>query len=111
MKTHPRDPRNIYEENGFKVDKNSAIPWEVIQLSGDFSDKVFLTATSGSVLAGSFLSEKPTRTLYTYPLCDLSHHRVAQDSRAAIEELLGNESLRQILHNVEVIHSVEDIEV
>ncbi len=68
IKCHPRDNRGIFEKEGFTVDKNSNIPWEVIQLSGDFSDKVFLTATSGSVLAGSFLTNKPITTYYLYKL-------------------------------------------
>lgn len=64
VKTHPRDSRTIYKDHGFNVDVNSSIPWEAIQLSGDFSDKVFLTINSGSVLSGSTMSEKPVKTFY-----------------------------------------------
>ncbi|HGT1350754.1 TPA: hypothetical protein ACMUTV_003105, partial [Enterococcus faecium] len=59
VKTHPRDVRTIYKDNGFIEDKNSSIPWEAIQLSGDFNDKIFMTINSGSVISGSTMSAKP----------------------------------------------------
>ncbi len=34
IKTHPRDTRTLYVDNGFNVDENSSVPWEAIQLSG-----------------------------------------------------------------------------
>ena len=109
IKTHPRDKRTIYIDNGFKVDKNSNIPWEAIQLSGDFSDKVFLTATSGSVLSGSFMSSKPPETFYLYKLCQIDGNTVAEESRKSISELLNSESVKKIFSRVIIAESIEDI--
>lgn len=53
VKMHPRDGRDVYEKEGLTVVENSYVPWEVFQLCNDFSDKVFLSATSGSFLAMS----------------------------------------------------------
>ena len=109
VKTHPRDKRTIYIDNGFNVDKNSAIPWEVIQLSGDFSDKVFLTVNSGSVLAGSFMSEKPVRTFYMYKLCNISNNPCCQKNAADVEALLNNQDMKDILSEVSIADRIEDI--
>lgn len=109
VKTHPRDVRTIYEDNGFIVDKNSDIPWEAIQLSRDFSDKVFLTATSGSVLAGSFMSENPPKTFFMHKCCNVSGNPVAQKSVGTIEELLNDVSLKDSLKTVSKANDVRDI--
>jgi len=108
IKVHPRDTRGVYEKNGFKVDKNSSIPWEAIQLSGDFSDKIFITATSGSVLAGSFMSEKPTRTYYMFKCCDISNNKTAQITAKSIMDLLNDCEMKKLLTNVSIAESVED---
>ena len=109
IKVHPRDIRTIYADNGFHVDKNSAVPWEAIQLTGDFSDKVFLTATSGSVLAGSLLSDKPVPTCYLYKLCDFADNPAAAKTRDSIEALLGNELMRDALRFVKAVDNLRDI--
>ena len=109
IKTHPRDTRTIYEDNGFTVDKNSSIPWEAIQLSRDFSDKVFLTATSGSVLAGSFMSENPPKIFFMYGCCNIEGNASAKASVMAIEELLSEETLKPSLKTVAIANDVKDI--
>lgn len=109
VKIHPRDVRTIYADNGFAVDRNSEIPWEAIQLSGHFRDNVFLTATSGSVLAGSFMAENPVKTFYLYNLCKLENNSLSQNSAKNIAELLGNEKLWDILKHVHIANQIEDI--
>lgn len=109
IKIHPRDRRNIYEENGFKVDKNSLIPWEAIQLSRDFSDKIFLTATSSSALAGSLMSEKPVKTYYMYNCCDINGNLSAVKTVKDIEELLTTDTMSSTLKNVFIAKEINDI--
>lgn len=109
VKTHPRDTRTIYQDNGFNVDKNSSIPWEAIQLSGDFSDKVFMTINSGSVLSGSTMSENPVRTYYMYKLCDISGNSSCLNNARDIECLLDNKEMREILKTVHIAERLEDI--
>lgn len=109
IKIHPRDRRTIYADNGFKVDKNSNIPWEAIQLTGSFKDKVFLTATSGSVLSGSFMSSDSPRTYYLYELCKIDGNTIAEESRKSIVDLLSNKKTKTIFSNVRIAESLEDI--
>lgn len=109
VKTHPRDVRTIYEDNGFTVDKNSDIPWEAIQLSRGFSDKVFLTATSGSVLAGSFMSENPPKTFFMHKCCNVLGNSSSQKTIETIEELLCDESLKGTLKTVSIANEIKDI--
>lgn len=51
IKIHPRNPENRFAELGYKTNKNTSIPWEVILLNiGDVSDKVFFTIASSAIL-------------------------------------------------------------
>ncbi len=109
IKTHPRDKRTIYIDNGFKVDKNSNIPWEAIQLSGDFSDKVFLTATSSAVLAGSFMSSNPPKTFFLYKLCNIKGNTIAEEVEKGIIDLLNNDLMKSIFSSIKAISEIDDI--
>lgn len=109
VKMHPRDARDIYEKNGFIVDRNSSIPWEVIQLSEDFSDKVFMTATSGSVLAGSFMTDNPVTTFYMYKMCDISGNNSAKKTTEFIYNYLQENNVKGVLENVKIIDSLDEI--
>lgn len=51
IKLHPRTKINRFDKFGILTNKTVGIPWEVIQMNNNFSDKVFLTISSGSVLA------------------------------------------------------------
>ena len=109
VKTHPRDERTIYKDNGFNVDKNSYMPWEVVQLINDFSDKIFLTATSGSVLAGSFMSENPPKTFFMHKCCTVLGNPVAKKTIETIEKLLLDKNLTNSLKNVDIANDIKDI--
>lgn len=50
IKIHPRNPINRFKERGFKTNTNTEIPWELIVMNNDLSDKVLLTVSSTSVL-------------------------------------------------------------
>ena len=52
---HPRDTRKIYEKHGIEVMRESFIPWEVIQLNLNMSDKILLTVNSGAFISISAL--------------------------------------------------------
>lgn len=109
IKIHPRDTRTIYIDNGFKVDNNSSVPWEVIQLSQDFSSKIYLTATSGSVLAGSLLTDKPPRTFYMHKLCNMENNSMAKKTAENIVMLLENNDINNVFKNISIVEKVSDI--
>lgn len=109
IKKHPRDTRTIFEDNGFIVDSNSSVPWEVIQLSNDFSNKVFLTATSGSVLGGNLFCKKPVKTFYLYKECDLSDNSAALKTQKRIEEVLVNNEMKNVLWYAKICTNLVEI--
>lgn len=109
IKQHPRDTRNIYKDNGFNVDINSAIPWEAIQLSCDFKDKVFLTVNSSSVLVASTMASLQVSTYYLYKLCNYSLNESCKKSVRNIEQLLDNDSMKDILKSIYIVENETDI--
>ena len=51
VKIHPRNPENRFEKLGFKTNKDTSIPWEVILMNiDDVSNKVFITIASQAIL-------------------------------------------------------------
>lgn len=72
VKVHPRDNPERFIENNLSVDTNSSIPWEAIQLNYDFSNHVFITVCSGSVLAINSVIPNPPRTIFVYKLASIS---------------------------------------
>lgn len=109
IKLHPRDTRTIYRENGFAIDENSNIPWEAIQLTMDFSDKIFLSTTSGSVLSGRTMSDSPVKTYYMYKFCHVDENQYAKRSIGTLEELLSRDDIKLNFQNVFIANSMEDI--
>lgn len=100
VKTHPRDRRTIYEENGFRLDKNLGIPWEIILLCADLSGKVIFTVNSTSVISSSLLSSDDIKGYYLYKLCDLSGNPTAVKTTNGICRLLNNPKLKMKLANI-----------
>ena len=109
IKKHPRDTRDVFEKNGFIVDSNSSIPWEAIQLSLDFNKSIFLTATSGSVLAGSLMCDNPVKTFYMFKQCNIDNNLLALKTVSNIKDLLNSDSMKGLLHNVKIAKEVKDI--
>lgn len=58
VKIHPRNPENRFEKLGYKTNKNTSIPWEVILINNDFSDKVLITIASSSIINSMALFNK-----------------------------------------------------
>lgn len=88
IKTHPRDETGCYQKAGFKVASMSAAPWEAIQLNSDFSEHVFLTNVSGSVLSVNLCMEKGPKTFFMYPLCDNKHNSATCGSETILIRLI-----------------------
>lgn len=51
VKLHPRNKIDRFKKYGIITNETVGIPWEIIQMNNDFSKNVFLTISSGSVLA------------------------------------------------------------
>lgn len=51
VKIHPRNPANRFQRLGYKTNRNTAIPWEVVVMNlDDISDKVLITVASSCIL-------------------------------------------------------------
>lgn len=109
VKVHPRDSINRFVSSGLNVDKNSAIPWEAIQLGRDFSNHVFLTINSGSVLSVSMLQEKKPKIHFLYKLCDLSGNPSAAANTKKVSEILSETHLKDRLFDVDAPESLNAI--
>lgn len=51
VKLHPRSRTDRFSKYGIKTNKIVSTPWEIVIMNNAFSDKVFLTISSGSVLS------------------------------------------------------------
>lgn len=105
VKMHPRDKRTVFKDYGIKVYNNSSIPWEAIQFNNDFSDKVFLTVNSGSVLGANMMLEKSIKSYFLYTCCNLSDNKSALLTKQRIEEF--QVYARKYLKNIKVIENRE----
>ncbi len=90
IKTHPRDNSGRFEKAGLIIDNNSSIPWEIIQLNYDFSDHVFLTITSQSVLSISLIAETHPPIYFMFKLLDMSKSKNAATGIRALHHLFDS---------------------
>ena len=109
VKVHPRDSIDRFVSAGLNVDNNSAIPWEAIQLGRDFSNHIFLTVNSGSVLSVSMLQEKKPKIHFLYKLCDLCGNPAASVNTRKISEILSETCLKDKLSDVDAPESLDAI--
>lgn len=109
VKMHPRDDRDVYEKQGITVSRNSAIPWEVIQLNQDFSNHVFLTVSSGSVVNASAMLGDKVPTFFLYPLVKGRNTSIDSYCENTIQPTL--DKLKQIgaLQSVKTAYDLQDI--
>lgn len=67
IKVHPRDSLDAYREMGLSIWGGPEFPWEIAQLNADFSNKIFVTLSSGSTLSASVMFNEDIETFYLYP--------------------------------------------
>ncbi|MEI3228023.1 MAG: hypothetical protein V8S39_13340 [Lachnospiraceae bacterium] len=109
VKVHPRDDIQRFKKAGLNVDANSNIPWEVIQLSGDFSEKVFLTVNSSSALSGSLLADNSLKIYYMYLLCDTAENKNAEKSVNVISRLISSDFVKKRGLEIKVVQDIQEI--
>lgn len=107
VKVHPRDDKEKYIRAGLKVDENSVIPFEVIQINNDFSDKVLITTLSGSILNFNPVLEKVPISYYGYSLCKLEGNYLASYYKDILEQYLADPELG--LRNIYILNKMEEL--
>ena len=107
VKVHPRDDKEKYISSGLKVDENSSIPFEVIQINSDFSSKILITTLSGSVLNFNSVLEEVPIAYYGYKLCTLERNTLASHYKGIIEQYINDTDLG--LRNIKILESIEEL--
>lgn len=107
IKVHPRDDKEKYIDSGLKVDENSSVPFEVIQINNDFSDKILITTLSGSILNFNSVLEKVPIAYYGYKLCKLEGNTLASHYKSIIEQYVNATDLG--LRNIKILESIEEL--
>lgn len=92
VKVHPRDMSNEFEKQGLLVDTNSEVPWEAIQLSQDFSNHVFLTTSSSSVISVNCLLNIHPKTYFLYKMCHIENNKSVEQGVQFFEDILFGEN-------------------
>ncbi|MDD6194966.1 MAG: hypothetical protein PUB19_08715 [Lachnospiraceae bacterium] len=73
LKTHPRN--DILRFTNIAVNK-SRMPWEIIQINGNFEDKIFLTVSSAAALASKLWFDDRVKTIFLYDCVNRHPHMV-----------------------------------
>lgn len=109
VKTHPRDRRNIYLMNGFNVDKRSSIPWEAIQLNGNFEGHILLALNSSSILLVTTNINNSPEVAYMYNCVEIKKNKLAIDSKKNTDILLNIMRNEEGFERVHVLNKIEEI--
>lgn len=109
VKMHPRDGRDVYEKQEITVSRNSAIPWEVIQLNQDFSNHVFLTVSSGSVVNASAMLGDRIPTFFLHPLVKGRNAYIDDFCENTIQPILDGLKRIGTLQSVKTAYDLQDI--
>lgn len=109
VKKHPRDRTMNYYRTGLKIDERDSIPWEVMQLCGDFSKNVFLTVNSASVLSVNLEMPNPIKTFFLYKCCHYENNEFLLGEFKRIEEKLSAFSGEKT-RNICFCESIDEIE-
>lgn len=109
VKVHPRDDMNKFINRGLNVDKNSMIPWEVIQMGCDFSNHIFLTVNSTSVLSVSLLQSNPPKICYLYELFQSSEILFFRKVKEIIDEIIQSDVVRNSNVDIYSLNQIKDV--
>lgn len=108
VKVHPRDNEERFKKVGLKVAENSAVPWEVLQISCDFSEKVLISSFSGSLINLNSIVDRTGKNIYIYHLCHSEKNVIAQRFEALIDEYVNNPK-EYGLKRINAVFSIEEI--
>lgn len=73
VKIHPRNPHNRFSRLGYKTNKDTRIPWELILMNVDMSDKVLITISSSSILNPILVLGQKVKAYSIYECVDHEH--------------------------------------
>ena len=71
VKLHPRNTVDRFTARGFAVMENTTVPWEMVMLNNDVSQKVFLTISSTAAISAGLSFNKKFKSIYMYKVMSL----------------------------------------
>lgn len=109
VKVHPRDDAGRFTDTGLNVDTHSNVPWEAIQLGMDFSQHIFLSVNSSSVISATLLQDNPPKVFYMYDLCDIESNSAARKGIESLKRVVFSQFLNDRKNQICVAKKLEDI--
>lgn len=111
VKKHPRDKRDIYERLGIKTISQKPVPWEVMFMTGDYTDKVFITLSSSSIITAFSLDDQNGKGIYLFPMYtgkNARFDRIVKEQK--IEETLSDLKEKGCCRSVSIIYDEKELE-
>ena len=109
VKAHPRDFSDDYTAMGISLYPHSAIPWEALQLTMDFSDKVFLTSVSSSVMSLNMTLENPIKTYYLFNMTRARENSSARITIDMLDKFKEKFDFNPEDYNIHIVDRIEEI--
>lgn len=88
VKLHPRTVINRFEKLGIRVSQ-STLPWEVIQLNHNFSDKCLIAISSGAVLSSKIWFKSDIKVIMMYKCTNKKPMLVSNEYEEYLAKVLG----------------------
>jgi len=107
VKLHPRDNRGVIEKAGIRVMESSNVCWEAIQLTNDFSENVFLTVASASIVNAILFSEQEVKAYYLFPLIKKMSRGFMQYCMDSVNKTIQTAHDNGIAKDIAVLDSFE----
>lgn len=70
VKRHPRNTKDRFAEAGYKTNKNTWIPWEVIILNQDVSNSIMIAIGCSSIITSHILKNINQKSIYLFRYVD-----------------------------------------
>lgn len=99
VKIHPRNPINRFKELGYMTNSNMSIPWEVIAMNIDLSEKTLVSIASVAVIEPSIMLKKKYKGILLFDILendDCLKKNIINLYRTVCE---GNDKIIFIPHN------------
>ncbi len=64
VKMHPRDQENWLAPKGYKIFPASQIPWEIMLMTNDIGNKLFVSMSSTAALSAQIVFDKKTTSMF-----------------------------------------------
>lgn len=109
VKVHPRDDRDVFERAGLTVSRNSALPWEVMQLNHDFTKHVFISLSSGSTINITAMKNENIPVFMLFPLVAGKDKYMDSVAYASIRKTLEDLQALGVCKSVKITGKLGDV--